>query len=957
MASDDIRGTIIDETGTEIEGATVYLFSDDAAAEADLVATTTTDANGEYQFEVYPDGSGATRSWHVAATYEDGTGDLFNMLSKPRVDAALEGVPDSTVLNARASDLNTSTGVVESSIGPDLEPKGGSPSLITDARNGYDAIGYAGDANGNESVSQTRVALSESDPAAIIITARLRTIDDSFSGIVDGPDQGAFGFSYEGGTANQFFLNRGTESDTFGYSSLTTDWHVFAFVGRNGNDAALLLDGEELTTKSLNARGIGGLTVGGLGARNDSDSVFESDLAVAEVTVLDNFESGDLRAEVARQANKYDIQLSTAFREVPDSGRFRYTYEDTSVAETVTDVWRDNDGFVNGDPTLTATGANDGSALNLDGSGDFVDTGVKGDYSSSFTVATYAYFDSLASSTYVLASGLIDALGYFDGLGEFGVVLDDESDGSIQATEAASNISTGTLYHLAFVYGADAEQIRYYRDGSRIASASTSGAVINDRYNWTIGSHPRDDSDYLDGRVDQTDYYNRALSDAQVSNLFETGRVQPIGAQFRFPLDASAPTDVWGDRDVSIAGGVTTGVPGANQTYDTSSAYSLDGTDGEITSPSAFDATDGWAVGFWVYLDSTIAADAGVFETVWGAGAASEYVRAVYDGSDLDLRVRGADGSSTEVTLTDPSPALDAWAHYTAVGTRSGEVYLYKDGSEIAAETATFADFGAFEADADGVVQLGHSRASGIGYASQDVDDIRGYTTGLTADEVANLYNNGAITKSGPAIPDASDLHARYSAKEDSQSTGSITSIPDLANDYDLSGNGSLVSDGINGYPSYRFTESEFMDVVFSALSQPNHIFIVAEQQTLLGTGDRYIIDGEAAFHGISYDDVNADGWQAYAGGNVVNGGSADLNPHIFDALFDGSASDLDLDGGDVASGDVGTNSLDGLTLGSDYSNTRGTDVLVGELLVYPQDKSGIRSDVVSYLNGEWEIF
>jgi hypothetical protein len=220
----------------------------------------------------------------------------------------------------------------------------------------------------------------------------------------------------------------------------------------------------------------------------------------------------------------------------------------------------------------------------------------------------------------------------------------------------------------------------------------------------------------------------------------------PDSGLFRLTLDESSPTDLWNDNDFSISGGVTTDVSGANQTYDTGRAYSYDGSDGKISLGEAPDLSNGWSFGFWVYLDSSISTDAGIFEGIWGSGDANDYIRFVYDGSNVDLSVRGADTTDSQITITDSSPTLDGWSHYIPVGFDNGDIYLYKNSSEVGSDTSTFTDQSEYTATADGDIQVGYGRSGVfINYASQDVDDVRGYTKGLSSTEASDLYNNGSI--------------------------------------------------------------------------------------------------------------------------------------------------------------------------------------------------------------------
>lgn len=62
------------------------------------------------------------------------------------------------------------------------------------------------------------------------------------------------------------------------------------------------------------------------------------------------------------------------------------------------------------------------------------------------------------------------------------------------------------------------------------------------------------------------------------------------------------------------------------------------------------------------------------------------------------------------------------------------------------------------------------------------------------------------------------------------------------------------------------------------------------------------------------------------------------------------------LDGTETAIGDGGTAAMDGFTLGARGSQENFFDVLVGEVLIYSQDKSAIAPDVERYLSDKWGI-
>lgn len=78
---------------------------------------------------------------------------------------------------------------------------------------------------------------------------------------------------------------------------------------------------------------------------------------------------------------------------------------------------------------------------------------------------------------------------------------------------------------------------------------------------------------------------------------------------------------------------------------------------------------------------------------------------------------------------------------------------------------------------------------------------------------------------------------------------------------------------------------------------------------------------------------VSADGtqWTIFARSAEVSGGAADTNPHLFVCYFDGSSGNdtITVDGTEVASGNAGSSTPTGLTLGN---LTNGTGSFQGDL-------------------------
>lgn len=203
------------------------------------------------------------------------------------------------------------------------------------------------------------------------------------------------------------------------------------------------------------------------------------------------------------------------------------------------------------------------------------------------------------------------------------------------------------------------------------------------------------------------------------------------------------------------------------------------------------------------------------------------------------------------------------------------------------------------------------------------------------------------------AIPDSGDLQARY---DWTVASGTSTVADQTGNGYDLTGTYTGPTATINGMQAGEFDGvDDSLGVDWTNQPQPNHIFIVFKYLSDPAEPSA-VCDG--ASDGRNKFGTDADGdLDLYAGNsnNVVDG-NADTNPHVASALFDGANSVLRLDGSQVASGDVGGQDLGGLIVGSQPNDANYTNVAVGEILPYPQDKSGIQSDVESYLADKWGL-
>ena len=166
-----------------------------------------------------------------------------------------------------------------------------------------------------------------------------------------------------------------------------------------------------------------------------------------------------------------------------------------------------------------------GGCLDFDGTDDYVELAttyipgngswalsmwVNGDAWSSFTLVSNTSGGPVASSYYISTSGKLSFRNY---------------DGAWQQHYANTTLSLSTWYFCTWVNYAGSSStngtmkmfVNGVADSSEVNSYTTNGGRLN-----TIG---RDSADYFDGKIADVRFYNVALSDANVKELYDDSRV------------------------------------------------------------------------------------------------------------------------------------------------------------------------------------------------------------------------------------------------------------------------------------------------------------------------------------------------------------------------------------------------------------------------------------------------
>lgn len=226
-------------------------------------------------------------------------------------------------------------------------------------------------------------------------------------------------------------------------------------------------------------------------------------------------------------------------------------------------------------------------------------------------------------------------------------------------------------------------------------------------------------------------------------------------------------------------------------------------------------------------------------------------------------------------------------------------------------------------------------------------------------------YVNAGVAPFSPT--DIADLELWLDASD----TGTISSAGGLVSQWnDKSGNGYNATQAtgsmqpttnlatINGLNAIRWIDGggDSMHATFASLSQPNIIFVVIKQNVI--TGSKYVFDGggSSTRHALFLD--GSGNLDLFAGSSLNGPAASTSAAAIYTALYNGGSSTFRINGGtSLASGNTGSHSLNGFTIGARYNNVEFLSADIGEILIYNRNISDSeKNQVGNYLATKWGI-
>ncbi len=412
-----------------------------------------------------------------------------------------------------------------------------------------------------------------------------------------------------------------------------------------------------------------------------------------------------------------------------------------------------NDGAWNGNATNAA--GKFGNSVTFDGTGDYVE--IANDSSLNFGTSSFSF------AAWFKASGSAADRQIFRSAGGGGVhrwsverissdvikfQLLTSGGGDDEQVVSTTNINDGNWHHVAASRDIEAGGVlSIYIDGVKEGiPTGTHTTSVTSATNPRIGANP-DDSEYWIGEIDEVRIYNRAISPAEVADLYEWAP-GPVGY---WKLDeASDGTSAVTRNDSSGNGNnltdnntvtSTQGKFGKAGDFEVNSTEFLSISD---ASQSDLDLATYFTIAWWMNAEDTTANHSPLGKR----GSASDYAYYV-DTKDGGIRFEySTDGS----TFNDKRSANGiysggSWYHASIVSDGSN-IRLYLNGTELTSGDFPVAFTGTIN-NSSGNFSIGSSGSNSQFYDGK-IDDVRIYNYARTAEQIIEDMNAGHPAPGSP---------------------------------------------------------------------------------------------------------------------------------------------------------------------------------------------------------------
>ena len=540
-----------------------------------------------------------------------------------------------------------------------------------------------------------------------------------------------------------------TGTNIFGSSGTFTlnTWHHFLLTMNNGTYDLYFngtqLDSSGTTTNTTFNSGsnfkIGNspLTSGGYSAWNGSiDQVRIFNRALDETT------NGEISALYAEQACVYDCTTDTV----------NYPPLTTPVAYYKLDNSSED----------YSTGGNDGSDTNIEYRfGRYgqaaVFNGIESSSRSKITTSGLTTYNNFSISFWLnpddvnntrlimgTSEGFLTQTGFgvFFGLTGNGNLTWRVSNGTSAVDIEKSSISTGNWHHIVITQNTSNNEKKLYVNGNLETTSTSTINATGQGYSLIIGGYNTYTNTPYDGDIDQVRIYSTALTDGQVTKLYEEKQcyitkdaADPFGDSNSVALYEmeNNVNDTSGNNNNGTTSNVTfTSTDPIRGTYEAT----FNGSTDDISLPQ-FMGQNNYTFSAWFKIDAL-----NDFQAIFSLNAIGSYKKAIFlhSGGTNNIRIFSQSAnyySSNNIYNTNQ------WYHIVFTKSSTNGIVVYLDANEIINEpTATAND----PLSSEGYDYIGAYRTGGIEALHFDgsIDQVRIFDRALDGTEAYQLYAEGA---------------------------------------------------------------------------------------------------------------------------------------------------------------------------------------------------------------------
>ncbi|MBI9018048.1 MAG: hypothetical protein JEZ07_12400 [Phycisphaerae bacterium] len=429
-------------------------------------------------------------------------------------------------------------------------------------------------------------------------------------------------------------------------------------------------------------------------------------------------------------------------KEITDNLLGHWQMDETTGTVINDSSMNDLDGTFTGETNATTVAGRINTAIDFDGTDDYVDLGTDADLKPAFPVSISAWvnLDTIGACTVV-------SLDDPSGSNYYGIFLEITSAGKavlsygdgggvttsdIRSIEGSTTLTTGKWYHIAGVIRDTYDMDLYVNGINENGSYSGTGGEL--QYS-TTGHSFIGDAD-LDGSIDDVRIYDRSLSYADVSTLYELGSGDAFA---HWKLDETTGTTAADNSNNALDGTfgsspvwTSAGKVGGCLTFDGTDDYLACGTQWNISDFGG--STGSVTIAGWVKPDS-----------VDTYNVITKYMGGVYY---FSAGMTGAGSGKLKCMVRDNTNNINYWPE--SLGTISANqwthvVFILEGGVGYKFYINGQLDREVFDSN------IGPYQYSGSGYIGHGInatdyffdgslDDIRVYDTVLSASEIENMY-------------------------------------------------------------------------------------------------------------------------------------------------------------------------------------------------------------------------